>query len=400
MITAINILFLLLLTHWAIKKPTKFVIGYIIYSSSYLGILSNYILISNIEVGTFLSNLIPLFAAIKYRSNLKDKASTIITITLLFFYVYGLFKPIMDGRQNIIMSIISSKSYTFYFFAIYLLAVKKIVNYEKIFNFIFYVGVYYSTLYILNKIGIGIRPPEFIKSDGIQCYFDSYLVFSLLYLHSGFCKIKKKVLYTVLLIIGIYLGDFFSLLSTSVVLLPLLYLLIRNWKRKANVLIIVTASLLPLIIAFSLFQNTQTYKNITEKQSDALYSRNAHNEFRWQLIEKEYNWGYGFIHKDSHYLSLYTDAENNYMNSLSFSDSGYIDLMGRFGLYGSIIFLLLPLYMIVLGFKNIKNAFCVILILQFFVVNMTWAVFTYQMGIILLAIAYSYIINNCQTVKE
>ena len=391
---AINILFLLLLTSWAIKKPTKFVIGYFIYASSYLGLFSRDILVANIEIGTFLSNLIPLFCTVVHRNKLKDKTSIYIIVALLLFYAYGLFKPIVDGRQNIIMSVISSKTYTFYFFAIYVLTLKDYIDFKKIFNFIFYTSIYYSVLYIINAIGLGIRPPAFIKGDGIQCFFDSFMTFSLLYLHSPICNIKKKAIYTILLFIGIYLGDFFSLLASSIVLLPFQHILIKNWKKKVNIMAIVAIIAIPTFIAFSFFQESQTFKEITEKQSNAIDSRGAHNEFRWQLIEKEYRWGYGFIHKDSKYLSFFTNSDNEYMNSLSFIDSGYIDLMGKFGLFGTILFLLIPLYFIKLGFNNLNNAFCISLIIQFFAVNITWSVFTYQMGIILLGIAYSFILVN------
>ena len=390
----INIVYLLLLTSWALNNPTKFVIGYLIYANSYFGLLASDILISNIELGTFLSNLIPLLCSIKYRNNLKDKVSKYLIVALLIFYVYGLAKPIIDGYQNIIMSIISSKAYTFYFLAIYLVTTKDLIDFKKIFNFIFYTSIYYSILYVLNKVNISIRPPEYIKGDGIQCQYDSFLTFSLLYLHSPICNIKNKNIYTVSLLVGIYIGDYFSLLASSIILLPFMYILNKNWKRKTNIIIILACTIIPLIIFSHFFLESQTYKDITEKQSLALDSRDIQNEFRWLLIEKEYNWGYGFIHQDSHYISLYTNPNNQYMQSLSFIDSGYTDLMGKFGLFGTIIFLFIPIYLTWKGLKNIKNIFCSVLIIQMFAVNITWSVFTFQMGIILLAIAYSYILTN------
>lgn len=390
----INIVYLLLLTSWALNNPTKFVIGYLIYANSYFGLLASDILISNIELGTFLSNLIPLLCSIKYRNNLKDKVSKYLIVALLIFYVYGLAKPIIDGYQNIIMSIISSKAYTFYFLAIYLVTTKDLIDFKKIFNFIFYTSIYYSILYVLNKVNISIRPPEYIKGDGIQCQYDSFLTFSLLYLHSPICNIKNKNIYTISLLVGIYIGDYFSLLASSIILLPFMYILNKNWKRKTNIIIILACTIIPLIIFSHFFLESQTYKDITEKQSLALDSRDIQNEFRWLLIEKEYNWGYGFIHQDSHYISLYINPNNQYMQSLSFIDSGYTDLMGKFGLYGTILFLLIPLYMIGIGFRNIEKSVCLILIIQFFAVNITWSVFTYQVGIIILSILYSFILSN------
>lgn len=394
MIFALNIIYLLLLTSWAFNKPTKFVIGYFIYITSYFGFFANDLLISNIEVGTLISNLIPLFCAIKYRNYLKDKPSKYLILSLLLFYVYGLVKPIIDGHQNIVMSIISSKAYTFYFLVIYLLVTKNFIKFNKVFNFILYTSFYYSILYILNEANIAIRPPVYIKDDGIQCRYDSFLTFSLFYLHSPICNIKKKAIFTILLLIGIYFGDFFSLLASSIILLPFMYILNKNWKRKSNIIITLACTIIPLIIFSHFFLESQTYKDITEKQNEALYARDAQNEFRWQLIEKEYNWGYGFIHQNSHYISLYNNPDNQYMLSLSFIDSGYTDLMGKFGLCGTILFLLIPIFLMFKGLKNIKSTFCFVFIIQMFAVNITWSVFTFQMGIILLAIAYSYILTN------
>ena len=394
MIIALNIIYLLLLISWALNKPTKFVIGFYIYVTSYFGFFTNDVLISNIEVGTFLSNLIPLFSAIKYRNYLKDKPSKYLILSLLLFYVYGLVKPIIDGHQNILMSIISSKAYTFYFLAIYLFITKDFIKFNKVFNFIFYTSIYYSILYVLNGAGIVIRPPEYIKGDGIQCRYDSFLTFSLFYLHSRICNIKKKAIFTILLFIGLYFGGFFSLLASSIVLLPFMRFLNKNWEKKSNIIVKLVCTIIPLIFFSHFFMTSQTYKDITERQSEALSSRNIQNEFRWQLIEKEYHWGYGFIHQNSHYISLYNNPDNQYMLSLSFIDSGYTDLMGKFGLCGTILFLLIPIFLMFKGLKNIKSTIGFIFIIQMFAVNITWSVFTFEMGIILLAIVYSYILTN------
>ena len=82
------------------------------------------------------------------------------------------------------------------------------------------------------------------------------------------------------------------------------------------------------------------------------------------------------------------------MRTFTFIDSGYTDMMGKFGLIGTILFLLIPISIFIKGFNNKKNINCVLFILQLLAVNATWSVFTYQMGIILLAIAYSFIFSN------
>lgn len=394
---AFNIIALIVLACWAIKKPTYYVIGYFIYLSSFLGFIPNEIMISGIELSAFTSNIIPLSVALTHWKKIEDKLSKRIIITLLLFCLYGILKPLIDGNQGFVQSIISSKTYTFYFFGIYLITYKKIINFQKIFNVLLYISIWFSLLHIINNIGIRIIPPAYIKGDWFQCRFESFVPFALLYLHSPICNIKRyKLLLTIILLIGIYFGDFFSLLITILVLLPLQYLIIKYWKKKAALLIFIFIGLFSAILLYEYAKETTLYKERYTMQEDALSSRSRYNEFRWELIDKKYNLGYGFLHHTSHFLSFYINEEHSYMSTFTYIDSGYIDLMGKFGLYGTILFLAVPLLLIIKGIRKIDCINSVLFILQMLFVNITWSVFTYQMGIPLLAIAYSYILNNSQ----
>lgn len=392
---AINIIILIYLTFCAFTNPNRFVIVYILFHTSFLGFIPNDIILFNIELSTFLSNIIALTASIKYWKRIEDKTSRYIIYILLLFFIYGILKPIYDGNQNFMLSLIGSKAYTFYFFVIYMITFKKSIIYNKIFNTVLFIGISFSVLYIINSIGIKLVPIAYIKESTIQCHYDSFMPFALLYINSPISNIKKhKFIYTILLLLGTYLGGFFSLFATSILLLPLQHIIIKNRKNKSTIALLIFIGLIITSLSYTFLNKEINSSETFTFQKNAYEARRAVNEFRWELIDKKYELGYGFIHNSSYFLSFYINEDTPYMRTFTFIDSGYTDMMGKFGLIGTILFLLIPISIFIKGFNNKKNINCVLFILQLLAVNATWSVFTYQMGIILLAIAYSFIFSN------
>lgn len=165
----INIVYAFVLTTWSFTHPTRYVMGYFIYVSSYLGWFNQDILIGGVEYGEFLFNLLALLPVI-FRWIEIDVRIKAVIILLSMFYLYGLIKPIIDGHQGWMLSVKASKSMTAYFFLFYVIAFYKQMEWEKIFRFLTIIAVYYAFLYIINWIGLPIRPPFYIKQDFIQCF--------------------------------------------------------------------------------------------------------------------------------------------------------------------------------------------------------------------------------------
>lgn len=389
-----NIVYGIVLAGWSMKHPDRFVIGYLVYVSLYFGWMNGNILIGGVDYGQFLFNVLALVPVIL---SWKDVEPPLKKVILLFalFYLYGLAKPVFDGHQGWMLSVKSSKSMTTYFFLFYVLAFYKRLNGEKIFRFLTCLSLYYTLLYILNKMGVVIRPPFYIKESFIQCPYDSFLLLALCY------QLTKENVYSIrrlgvitLLLIGIYIGGYFSLTLASLGIIVGVFLF-RSVRHPALVVLLTCTLLLVLLDGWLI---DSTFKTLWSGQQSALESRSHYNEFRWALIAKEFWGGYGFLSRDTRLVSLNAAGDtSSYMSDLSFIDAGYVDLMGRFGLIGTILFLTIPLYFLWISPKNLQTIPFLLLVVTFYAVNMTWSVFSYPQGIIVLAGVYAKLYQNHKT---
>lgn len=386
----VNIIYAFVLTRWSFTHPTRYVIGYLVYVSSYLGWFSGDILIGGVEYGEFLFNLLALLPVLCRWKELEGWVWKIM-LCLFLFYVYGLVKPVADGHQGWIQSVKSSKSMTAYFFLFYVLAFYRSIDFDKVFRFITMLSVYYSVLYLVNAIGIPIRPPAYIKGRFIQCFYDSFLLLALCFQFTGKEAFTTgKLLLTSLLIVGLYIGGYFSLLAVAV-FLAVVFVLPRTIRHPLVWILLLLSVALFLVIAL----HGESLWQLWEGRQEALDSRGRYNEFRWQLIAREFWGGYGYLSRDTRLVSLSARADNSsYMTDLSFIDAGYVDLMGRFGLIGTVLFLLVPLWFLRIASWNRQTLPYLLLILFFYAVNMTWSVFSYPQGIIVLALVYAYLYQN------
>jgi len=387
----LNIIYAVLLASWSFRQPNRFVLGYMVYVSSYLGWFSGDIMIGGVEYGQFLFNLLALFPVIYVWKNI-DTSLRIIILLLSLFYLYGLVRPVVDGHQGWLLSVKSSKSMTSYFFLYYVLAFHNRLDWKLVFRFLTFLSLYYALLYLMNGIGFPIRPPMYIKYDFIQCPYDSFLLLVLCYqLVQGEVFRLQRLAIIVLLLGGIYMGGYFSLVVSSCLIV--LGVLVYRSIRHPAVAVLWTGTFL-LVLLYVIAIDT-TCMQLWKEQQGALESRNYYNEFRWALIAKEFWGGYGFLSRDTRLVSLNASGENSsYMMDLSFIDAGYVDLMGRFGLIGSVLFLLLPLYFMATAVWNSRTVPFLLLILSFYAVNITWSVFTFPHGIIVLAFVYAYLYQN------
>ena len=127
----VNILFAVILLGWSFWSPTCYVIGYLVYVSSYLGWFGKDIIINGVEYGQFFLNLLALIPVVFSWREIDVRIKRIILI-LFLFYLYGLFKPIWEGHQSLELSIKASKSMTAYFFMFYAFAYNRRLQYHKI----------------------------------------------------------------------------------------------------------------------------------------------------------------------------------------------------------------------------------------------------------------------------
>ena len=387
----INIVYAFVLTTWSFTHPTRYVMGYFIYVSSYLGWFNQDILIGGVEYGEFLFNLLALLPVI-FRWIEIDVRIKAVIIFLSMFYLYGLIKPIIDGHQGWMLSVKASKSMTAYFFLFYVIAFYKQMEWEKIFRFLKIIAVYYAFLYIINWIGLPIRPPFYIKQDFIQCFFDSFMLLALCYQLTKENPFALNNLWIcVVLLGGIYVGGYFSLLVVALFILGVIFL--SQSVMHPLVWMMLAFSVVLLFVIGIICE--EALWHIWKEHQAALDSRSYYNEFRWQLIAKEFLGGYGYLSRDTRLVSLNSMADSSsYMTDLSFVDAGYVDLLGRFGLIGTILLLLVPGYFLWKTTWNRQTLPFILMVISFYAVNVTWSVFSYPQGIIVLALVYAYLFQN------
>lgn len=399
----IVIIYILILFIWSNSHPTKYAIGYIIFISNFGGLISpEMYLINGTDYTSLLLNL-SCITPILFKFRNTPKIGKFLIISWLIFYIYGLIRPVLLGYQDIILSIKSSKSFMAYAFASYLIVNYKYANFYKILKFILYLSIYFCILYICaNFIHIGNLLPAYEKDDYIQCSYDSFIYFSLYYVWSKYFNrpLDKKLFISLILVFGIFLGGYFSLLACCIIFLCTLaaHALLNKYSYRSKFIIGIICIIICIFI-YNLVASSGYLDEIIQNQLSAFESRDRHNLLRNYLISKQLIFGYGFISPDSNFMLQNIEADNQYAQSLSFIDSGYTDLLGKFGVFGTIIFLFVPLITLWKLKISLNNIFF-IFIISFYAINVTWAVLCYPMGIIDMGLVFSLLLYTYSSTQD
>lgn len=319
---------------------------------------------------------------------------------LVNFFIYGLIRPVILGYQGLMLSVKASKSFLTYAFAAYMIVCCKKINFKKLFSFLLFLSLYYSVLYIIAVIiPIGNILLGFEKTGYIQCLYDSFIYFSICYVCSVYFEggVKKRIFYIGILIIGIFLGGYFSMFGCSIVVVVYsIYLkATARYSINARRFIGIILLFLLLCIVFAMFKFGY-FNEIVSTQTAAIDSRGKNNLVREYLIAKEIYFGYGFISQNSSYIQGMMQDGNQYAQSLSFVDSGYIDLLGKFGIVGTLFFLMIP-FIFIKKMKLREDNMFVVLLISFYAINATWAVLCYPMGVIIIGIIFGFLIKNIKS---
>lgn len=396
LIIILNIIFLFISFWYSLRNPTVFVCLQILYYSQFLGFIPTAILVGGVDYGSFLINISIIFALL-IKGPFPKQADRIALYSILFvviFILYGIIKPVFDGNQPFLMGVKAGKSFFTYILFFYLLLYRKSIDFEKLFNFIIFVSLIFSILYIVNFVGIKLVPPLYEKNNFIQCKYDSFLAFSIaIIIYKGMKEIYNKngLLLITLLFLGISIGGYFSLTASSALILLFTPLYKKAYSFK-DVVVLGIIFCCYLGVFYLIIQQSAWYIELNHSQTNSLVSRERYNEFRWSLINKQLYFGWGFLYKTMSIVK--SVASTGYMETFSFIDSGYVDLFGRFGIIGTFIFMLYPLYIILKSFRDKVLYPFAFFIIQFMCVNYTWSVFSFPMGITVLSIAYVFVITQ------
>ena len=392
------IIFYTIIFLFSLIRPKIFIAVYLLHYTKYLGFFDSSILMFSIEIGTTLIHLIAFFSVLLN----KNKLTKILKFEfnfLLALLIIGIFVPILFFEQSLLLSIIGAKQFFCISILGYLIVKRDDISLNFINKLIVFLGIYLSFSVLIYNL-FKVYPPLYFIDDNFRAYTPILISLSCFFIYYNWLLKKINLLLFLALIIismnSIFLSGHTSITLTTLILIPAHFLIINRSKIRINKIF------LKFVVIFSLSFIALELKNVnimSFKQSTSITSRDQYNEHRWNAISDSPLIGHGFSHHTSKHVDNYilSDYEDNrFMNRFEVVDSGYVDILIKFGYFGLIIILLFWSRLFIKYFLSNKNIFSGVLslfIFQYFFINWTWSVFTQQIGLIPLFFALFTIIK-------
>ncbi len=421
-ISALLVIFLSLLANSYAKHLN--VLTILLLNSYFLGFIdrNNFGILNKFDI-----NAISLFLYIYYIifnlsiKRLRNSSITLVFILLAMFYLYGILLPLYNHHSALFWSIKEGKEFIHYlcFFAIFL-SVRTQQGIDVSWKYIKYISIYYVLVEIafilgIDKLNILYYSSRYDNGLGItkvyQPMFSIVFLALFIYFWEYILRISKSIHTIIFLIIGCLITAFRSYIIGSIIALPLSVILIRKGKDIGKIGIIYALGIIfaVLIMSFSFTDSVSDrfmkqidnyiISGVTEvlseeKKGSSLKGREAANRFRWKYYYKKPFSGYGFIDEKST-LGKKIFAEHE--RELTMIDTGYLDVLIKFGIIGAIIFyssfIFLAYKIANYAKSSTKNQFIIrcaavfCFIITLLISQVTHGGLTYQFGIIPVSIA-------------
>ena len=388
-------------------------------STKFLGFIDieHYFVIGGVGLGVPMLNvatfIATFFMADWYR--IPKKYFKFIGLFLLIA-LYGVIYPAILGYETITQAILASKEFWTVSILFYLVTHRKKIDLKLLIKSIQFIGVYLAFIYIFYLL-FKIAPPSYIGVNTVRGYFPTYtsLALFLFYieLQTNQIKLNKFIIVGLILLAGLILAGHFSLVFGTIFSLLVLYVFYNKNRFSLGKLLsrsfVLFGVMFVLFTTFSDVRNSvfNKYEMIEQGTDVALTSRDIYNQFRWKAISERPFSGYGFIHKSSPItIKLRTIENNRFAESFGVIDSGYVDLLIKFGYVGMTFYLLLWISIIFPVLFRSKKYNMVQLVMaaylmQYFLVNYTWSVFSFSHGLISAFIAvFLLLFQSTKSVKK
>lgn len=413
MVIVFLLVFLSLGAFFALKRPNFLVAYYVIASTKFLGLFdAGSLIVGGTEVGYFCLNLIVLCAAFCSSTWYKiDRFIVPMYVVIACLMLAGIIIPYLNSYESIVQAVIASKSFFFFFFLVYVFGRQKEIDPLFVVKLLKFVGCYLSAVLIISFL-FGVAPPLYKEiydggADYVRVYFPTYISMAAFLVYVDWQRNRLSGL-SFLFVLSVLVFSMIIAAHLSIVLTTLAGIVGVNftwhkrnvWRLKgtflkiaAIVLVVVTGY--GAITPFRLKVNT--FFDVVLFGADvSLSSRERINEFRWDAISQSPVLGYGFIHKEAPIMAKFqTNEDNRFMQKLGVIDSGYVDLLVRFGYLGTFLYLLIVSTYIFSQFRLARPRLYSLamagFIFQYMAINYTWSVFTYAHGIIPLSLALYFL---------
>lgn len=323
-------------------------------------------------------------------------------ILMILLFAWGVFWPTIRGYSSFFLSVTEGKQLLTYLFVLYCIAARKRVNHSTIKLAIILSGAILACEQIVYSLS-GIHPPGFslidpnnnlINEGNIHIMYPHMMSAALLLIIGETLYARTFSLAFILapiLVFGIALQAHLSISLSTLTAVLMSTLWPHVIHRRFFALIIST-----LLLSISLFiivnfetESIQALWSIQFESIQSLVSRGLISAQRISYFFDSPLMGYGFVHQDSAMGIVFgSSALGLHDLRLASVDNGYLDLLLKFGLVGSIIVLSSYLKFLICLSSTASTSMQPLLILcaLFLGVMLTWSMLTYVHGIIFLGI--------------
>ena len=406
----------------ALKKPTYTVIFYIVASTKFLGFFDmGLFVIGGVDLGFFSINIIILLSAFFSKQWYKiDKFILPMVLTIVVLILYGVVNPYIKGYESFQQALIASKSFLYFSIFFYMFGRRKEIDIYIIIKYLKLLGIYLAIILIISLF-VYFAPPFYLESyigykDYVRIYFPTYISLALFLFYVKWQKkmisSKKMIFIFLILFSGLIIAGHFSLTVSTLFSLGFIYFI---WHKKVSInwYLFIKKTIYLFILIGIILSSSQKLRIFTVDSIElivsgadvALSSRDRYNKFRWDTIEKNPYLGYGFIHKNAQIMKNFETLDTNkFMEKLGVIDSGYVDLLIRFGYIGMFFYLVVfgSYITTVLTQKKplVYSLSMAAFLFQYYFMNYTWSVFSFTHGIIPMSLAFFILFNSERRLLE
>lgn len=393
----------------AANRPSSFVIFYVLASTKFLGFVDPaQFIVGGIELGYFVLNIIAIFS-IFFKKNWVEmpKNSFGIILLIIAMIAYGILRPILNEFSSAKQAFIASKDVWNYAIFIYLIVYYDNIDLRVLIKVIKWLGIYLAANYFVYLLVPNIIPPFYYNATHVRTFFPTYISLSifLFLIEVKMFKLKDLKIYSLILFqfLGIVLAGHSSLtVMTGGCVILYLFVFDENLELKSDVIIkffgfSLFGISLALIFINGLYDSIVNDVNALIYSEDlALKTRDLYNKFRWDAINKQKIFGHGYIHQSSKFMNQFKlSGTSAYMERFTVIDSGYVDLLIKYGYLGaSLVVIVLNKYFFLGFYPKYKNHITLAMssfLLQYILISYTWSVYTFIHGIVPAGLAF-YII--------
>lgn len=372
---------------------------YLVVYTGFLGFLENVIYESfTIQNCLLFLNVTALLGAFYVNISTKVllKEEKLLLRVYILLFIIGVYLGVTRSGGTILNSIVDGKDILSVGILYYCFVQKgKKATAIFVYKFTFILALYFTLLLILHLVsgftlpGYGPIDPNDADnvSNGIHIRYPLIIAIHCIIQFKRVITNGidfKRIVLTVILFIGLFLQARSSIFLSSIFVMGIMFLYIKNTNssvRRKLYFVLILCVMSPFLY-ISTGPNISHFISQTVNGGGPAFTRLLIGTSRIVEINDKPLLGSGFAHKNSvlgKKIELGSTSIHN--ERLSTVDSGYMDLLVRFGFFGSLLILFAFIVFCKESAKRSQQHHVFLLLSSYVLISLTWSVFTYGFGI-------------------